>query len=205
VVRGESIGSVVQRAIKAQNDLMAQLWPNRQPGLPVDIKTPQDAIKLASIVENETGLKEERPQVAALFINRLRKPMRLQSDPTVVYGISQGVPLGHGLQNNELARAHEWNTYQIDGLPKTPICNPGKEAIAAVLNPPQSKYYYFVANGTGGHAFAETLAEHNANVTKWREIEKARDLARNPPPPPKTPAKSATKPAVKPAAKPAAQ
>ncbi len=122
---GDTIESVVQRSIKAQNDLMAQLWPNRQEGLP--IKTPEDAIKLASVVENETGLPAERPMVASLFMNRLRKPMRLQSDPTVVYGISKGVPLGHGLRVSELATEHEWNTYQIDGLPKTPICNPGKE------------------------------------------------------------------------------
>lgn len=176
VVRGDSIESVVRRSIKAQNDLMAELWPNRQQGLP--IKTPEDAIKLASVVENETGIPSERPQVAALFMNRLRKPMRLQSDPTVVYGLTKGVPLGHGLRVSELATEHEWNTYQIDGLPKTPICNPGKEAIAAVLNPPQSKYYYFVADGTGGHVFAETLAEHNANVSKWREVERQRDAER---------------------------
>jgi UPF0755 protein len=185
VLRGATIESVVQRSIKAQNDLMAELWPNRQPGLPSDIKTPQDAIKLASIVENETGIPSERPQVAALFVNRLRRPMRLQSDPTVVYGISQGVPLGHGLTVSELARDHAWNTYQIDGLPKTPICNPGRASIEAVLNPPQSKFYYFVADGTGGHVFAETLAEHNANVAKWRQVEKQRDAARTPPAPAK--------------------
>ncbi len=171
VTRGDTLESVVHRMIKAQQDLLADLWPTRQPGLP--IKTQEDAIKLASIVENETGLAEERPLVASLFMNRLRKPMRLQSDPTIVYGLTQGVPLGHGLRASEIARETEWNTYQIDGLPKTPICNPGREAIKAVLNPPQTNYLYFVADGSGGHAFAETLAEHLANVAKWRKLESA--------------------------------
>jgi UPF0755 protein len=172
VTRGDTIESVINRMIKAQQDLLAELWPNRQPGLP--IKTPEEAVNLASIVENETGVPHERPQVASLFVNRLNKPMRLQSDPTIVYGITRGVPLGHGLRVSEIAARTEWNTYQIDGLPKTPICNPGKESIAAVLNPAQTNYYYFVADGSGGHAFAETLGEHNANVSKWREVEKQR-------------------------------
>ncbi len=194
VTRGDTIESVIDRSIKAQQELLAQLWPNRQPGLPV--KTPEEAVNLASIVENETGIASERPQVASLFVNRLRKPMRLQSDPTIVYGITRGVPLGHGLRVSEIAQKSDWNTYQIDGLPKTPICNPGKEAIAAVLNPAQTNYIYFVADGTGGHAFASTLGEHNANVAKWREIEKQRDAARAPAAPasstkPKSPAKPA--------------
>jgi len=173
VTRGDTVESVINRMIKAQQDLLAELWPNRQPGLPV--RTPEEAVNLASIVENETGVPHERPQVASLFINRLNKPMRLQSDPTIVYGITRGVPLGHGLRVSEIAQKTEWNTYQIDGLPKTPICNPGRESIKAVLNPAQTNYIYFVADGSGGHAFAETLGEHNANVSKWREIEKQRD------------------------------
>lgn len=194
VTRGETIESVIDRAIKAQQELLAKLWPTRQPGLPV--KTPEEAVNLASIVESETGIASERPQVASLFINRLRKPMRLQSDPTIVYGITRGVPLGHGLRVSEIAQKSDWNTYQIDGLPKTPICNPGKEAIAAVLNPAQTDYIYFVANGTGGHAFASTLGEHNANVAKWREIEKQRDATRAPvTPAPTTKPKSPAKPA----------
>lgn len=179
VLRGASIESVVQRAIKAQNDLMAELWPNRQPGLPNDIKTPQDAIKLASIVENESGHPEDRPMVASSFINRLRKPMRLDSDVTIVYGLSQGVPLGHEIRASEKAQKTEWNTYLIDGLPKTAICNPGEAAIRAVLNPPQSNYIYFVAEGgTGKTLFAETLAEHTANVAKYREFEVKRNAER---------------------------
>jgi UPF0755 protein len=180
VQRGDTIESVVTRAIKAQQDLLAELWPNRQPGLP--LKTPEEAINLASVVENETGIPEERPQVASLFLNRLRKPMRLQSDPTVVYGISRGVPLGHGLRVSELARETPWNTYRIDGLPKTPISNPGRESIKAVLNPAVTNYLYFVADGSGGHAFASTLGEHNANVAKWREIEKQRNIQSTPKP-----------------------
>lgn len=173
VSRGDTIGSVIDRMIKAQQDLLAELWPNRQSGLP--FKTKEEAVNLASIVENETGVPHERPQVASLFINRLNKGMRLQSDPTIVYGITRGVPLGHGLRVSEIANKTEWNTYQIDGLPKTPICNPGKESIKAVLQPAVTDYIYFVADGTGGHAFASTLGEHNANVTRWRQIEKQRD------------------------------
>jgi UPF0755 protein len=178
VVRGATIESVIQRAIKAQNDLMAEVWPNRQPGLPSDIKTPQDAIKLASIVENETGHPEDRPMVASLFVNRLRKAMRLDSDVTIVYGLSRGVPLGHEIRASEKAQKTEWNTYLIDGLPKTPICNPGEAAIRAVLNPPQSNYIYFVADGAGKSLFSATLAEHNANVAKYREFEKLRNAER---------------------------
>lgn len=178
VTRGDTVESVINRMIKAQQDLLAELWPNRQPGLPV--KTPEEAVNLASIVENETGVPHERPQVASLFINRLNKPMRLQSDPTIVYGITRGVPLGHGLRVSEIAQKSDWNTYQIDGLPKTPICNPGRESIKAVLNPAQTNYIFFVADGSGGHAFAETLGEHNANVSKWREIEKQRDAKPKP-------------------------
>ncbi len=178
VTRGDTIESVIDRMIKAQATLIEELWAKRQPGLP--LKTKEDAIKLASIVENETGIPEERPMVASLFINRLNKPMRLQSDPTIVYGLTRGVPLGHGLRVSEIATKHEWNTYQIDGLPKTPICNPGRESIAAVLNPPQSNYLFFVADGSGGHAFASTLAQHNANVANWREVEKKRDAAPKP-------------------------
>jgi UPF0755 protein len=182
VTRGATIESVVDRMIKAQQELLEDLWPDRQPGLP--LKTKEEAVNLASIVENETGVPEERPKVASLFINRLNKNMRLQSDPTIVYGLTRGVPLGHGLRVSEIAQKTEWNTYQIDGLPKTPICNPGRESIKAVLNPAVTDYIYFVADGSGGHAFASTLGDHNANVSRWREIEKQRDASR-----PATPAK----------------
>ena len=131
---------------------------------------------LASIVEKETGVPEERPIVASVFINRLRRGMRLQSDPTVEYGITRGKgPLGRPLRRSELNRPTPWNTYLIDGLPPTPIANPGREAIMAVVNPAETDFLYFVADGTGGHVFARSLAEHNRNVRKWRAIERNRN------------------------------
>ena len=127
---------------------------------------------MASIVEKETGIAEERGQVASVFVNRLRDGMKLQTDPTVIYGVTKGEGvLGRGLRQSELRRETPWNTYVIDGLPPTPIANPGRAAIAAALNPDTTPYLFFVADGTGGHAFAETLAEHNENVARWREIE----------------------------------
>ncbi len=167
--RGEPRQAVLDRMRAAQVTLMANLWPTRQAGLP--ITTPEEAITLASIVEKETGLAAERPLVASVFINRLRKGMRLESDPTIIYGISQGEPLGRGLRRSEIDRKTAYNTYQIDGLPPTPIANPGREAIKAVLNPPESPYLFFVADGSGGHAFSETYAGHRQNVVRWRQIE----------------------------------
>jgi UPF0755 protein len=132
---------------------------------------------MASIVEKETGIPEERKQVASVFINRLRDGMKLQTDPTVIYGLTKGEGvLGRGLRQSELRRETPWNTYVIDGLPPTPIANPGRLSIEAALNPDTTKYVFFVADGTGGHAFAETLAQHNENVAKWREIEKQQGL-----------------------------
>jgi len=156
----------------ARDELLTRLWPQRKEGLPFD--TPQQAIVLASIVEKETGVAGERPKVAAVFVNRLRQGMRLQSDPTIIYGISRGRPLGRGLLASEVAAATPYNTYQIDGLPPTPIANPGEASIAAVLAPPDSNDIYFVADGTGGHVFASTLEQHNANVARWRQIERQR-------------------------------
>lgn len=173
VDRGTSRQAVLDRMAAAQDALIAELWPNRAEDLPFD--TPEEAIILASVVEKETGIGHERPLVAAVFVNRLRRGMRLQSDPTIIYGISQGEPLGRGIRRSELdSTTNPYNTYQIDGLPPTPIANPGRDAIAAVLNPPQSDYLFFVADGTGGHAFAETYAEHNRNVAQWRRIERER-------------------------------
>ncbi|MBT5497535.1 MAG: endolytic transglycosylase MltG, partial [Alphaproteobacteria bacterium] len=135
--------------------------------------TPEQALILASIVEKETGIGAERPRVAAVFINRLRKKMRLQSDPTVTYGITLGEhPLGRALTRRDLETDTPYNTYRIAALPPGPICNPGKDAIAAVLNPLVSDEFYFVADGTGGHVFAKTLAEHNRNVARWRRLQK---------------------------------
>lgn len=173
VTRGTSRQAVLDRMAEAQDALIAELWPQRDPDLPVD--TIEEALILASIVEKETGVAEERPMVASVFVNRLRRGMRLQSDPTIIYGLTQGEPLGRGIRRSELASlAGGYNTYQIDGLPPTPIANPGEASIRAVLNPPESDYLYFVADGTGGHVFAQTLAQHNRNVAAWRRIERQR-------------------------------
>lgn len=176
VHRGDTREAVLARMAAAHDEVMEELWPQRQEGLPFD--TPEEALILASIVEKETGLAAERPQVAAVFVNRLRIPMRLESDPTIIYGISQGVPLGRGLRRSEIDRRTEYNTYQIDGLPPTPICNPGRASIAAVLNPPETDALFFVADGSGGHAFAATYSEHLRNVANWRRVEAERAAAR---------------------------
>ena len=170
VSRGETRDSVIARMRRARDENLARLWAARSPTTVV--RTPEEAMILASIVEKETGLAAERPRVAAVFTNRLRAGMRLESDPTIVYGITRGRPLGRGIRRSELDRATAWNTYQIDGLPPTPIANPGRDAVAAVLNPPRSDELFFVADGTGGHVFARTFDEHLANVARWREIER---------------------------------
>jgi UPF0755 protein len=175
VQRGDTIESVVARAIKRQQDLLAEAWPTRQDGLP--FKTPEEAVNLASIVEKETGNASERPEVAAVFVNRLRRGMRLQSDPTIIYGLTKGEPLGRTIRKSEIEAKTAWNTYQLSGLPQTPICNPGAEAIRAVLNPPVSKNVYFVGDGAGGHIFAETYAEHQRNVAEYWKIREANDAA----------------------------
>jgi UPF0755 protein len=156
-----------------QAAVMEELWAQRAEGLPYD--TPEEAMIMASIVEKETSVPEERRRVAAVFVNRLQQGMRLQTDPTVIYGVTKGEGvLGRGLRQSELRRETPWNTYVIDGLPPTPIANPGRLSIEAALNPEESDYLYFVADGTGGHAFARTLAEHNENVARWRQIERER-------------------------------
>jgi len=166
---GDSRATLVRRMRRAMERTLAELWPERAPGLP--LRTPQEALTLASIVDKETALESERGVVAAVFVNRLRENMRLQADPTVIYGLTDG----EGRLERELTR-RDWrhesahNTYLIDGLPPTPIGNPGRAAIEAVLNPAEVDYLYFVADGTGGHAFARTLDEHNRNVAKWRRI-----------------------------------
>ncbi|MGZ9100512.1 MAG: endolytic transglycosylase MltG, partial [Brevundimonas sp.] len=170
VSRGETRASVLTRMRTARDQNLARLWASRSPATVV--RSPEEAVILASIVEKETGVAAERPRVAAVFTNRLRAGMRLESDPTIVYGITQGRPLGRGIRRSELDRQTPWNTYQIDGLPPTPIANPGAEALAAVLAPPSSDELFFVADGSGGHAFARTYDEHLANVARWREIER---------------------------------
>lgn len=171
--RGASRVAILEQMQAAQSQALDELWEGRAPDLP--LKTKEEALVLASIVEKETGIADERARVAAVFVNRLRRGMRLQSDPTVVYGITLGAgPLGRGLRRSELDRTTPFNTYKINGLPPSPIANPGREAIAATLNPADTDEYYFVADGTGGHVFSKTLAEHNRNVRKWRKIEKER-------------------------------
>ena len=170
--RGDSRQSLVDRMRSDQQALLDRLWAARQPGLP--FSSPREAVILASIVEKETGQANERRRVAGVFINRLRVGMRLQSDPTVIYAISRGEPLGRGLRASELLTRSPWNTYAYSGLPPTPIANPGKASLEAVLDPVQTQDLYFVADGSGGHVFARDLAGHNANVARWREIERAR-------------------------------
>lgn len=167
---GDDRGELVVRMEALQTNRLAAAWESRATGLPID--TPEEALILASIIEKETGVPEERDQVASVFTNRLRKGMRLQTDPTVIYGITKGeAPLGRGIRRSELDAATPYNTYVITGLPPTPIANPGLASLQAAVNPAESDLLYFVADGTGGHAFASTLAEHNANVARWRSIE----------------------------------
>lgn len=173
VTRGADRGALIARMQAAQAEILAELWQGRADGLPIE--TPEEALILASIVEKETGVPEERHQVASVFVNRLNQGIRLQTDPTVIYGITNGRgALGRGLRQSELRGETPYNTYVIDGLPPTPIANPGRAAIEAALNPDDTSFLYFVADGTGGHAFAETLAEHNDNVARWRAIEAER-------------------------------
>lgn len=171
--RGATRKEVVADMKAAAEDLMDEAWKTRAEGLPFD--TPEEAIILASIVEKETGVASERPRVAAVFVNRLRKPMRLQSDPTIIYGLVGGKgALGRPIRRSELDRLTPYNTYLVDGLPPTPISNPGRASIEAVLNPPDTDELYFVADGTGGHAFSRTLKEHQERVREWRRIERQR-------------------------------
>lgn len=167
---GDTRASVLTRMADKQALILEEAWKNRVDGLPIN--SAAEALILASIIEKETGVAEERRTVASVFINRLNRGMRLQTDPTVIYGVTKGQGvLGRGLRQSELRRETPWNTYLIDGLPPTPIANPGKASIEAALDPAQTKYVYFVADGSGGHVFAETLDEHNRNVAKWRQIE----------------------------------
>ncbi len=166
---GMARAQLLARMHKAQTDILEKLWAARKDGLP--FRNIDDALKLASIVEKETAIPSERPHVAAVYINRLRTGMKLEADPTIIYGLTKGVALGHGITQVELQTPNPYSTYQIDGLPPTPICNPGRESIAAVLMPDDLPDLYFVADGTGGHVFARTKAEHEQNVARWRLLQ----------------------------------
>ena len=170
VAKGSSRADLLAAMTAKQTEILATLWAERADGLPY--KTPEEALVMASLVEKETGVPEERKRVASVFINRLAQGIKLQTDPAVIYGVTKGQgALGRGLRQSELRRETPYNTYVIPGLPPGPIANPGALSIEAALHPDSTKYLFFVADGTGGHAFAETLAEHNENVAKWREIE----------------------------------
>ena len=168
----EPRAAVLKRMQDAMTQTMDELWPKRSPNTVV--KTRLEALTLASIVEKETALKSELRIVAGVYSNRLRKGMRLQADPTIIYPITKGKPLGRRIRKSEIDDVNDYNTYAMTGLPKGPIANPSRAAIAAVLNPQATSALFFVADGKGGHVFADTLQQHNANVKKWYAIRRER-------------------------------
>ena len=170
--RGQSRKSLVEQMQSAMDKALAEEWAKRSPGIAVD--TMRDALILASIVEKETGKPEERRMVAGLYSNRVKSGMRLQADPTIIYPITKGKPLGRRIRQSEIAAVNGYNTYTKVGLPEGPITNPGRDSIAAVINPEKTSALFMVADGTGGHWFADTLEEHNANVAKWYAIRRER-------------------------------
>lgn len=170
--RGETRAAVMTRMQAAMDKALAELWPKRSARTVV--RTPAQAVTLASIVEKETGKPSERRMVAGVYSNRLRIGMKLDADPTVIYPVTKGRPLGRRILRSELMSKNGYNTYASPGLPVGPIANPGRASIEAVLNPAETKALYFVATGDGGHVFAETLAEHNANVARWFALRRAR-------------------------------
>jgi UPF0755 protein len=193
--RGFTREQMLQRMTADQRRAVADIWAKRALNLP--LRTPEELVVLASIVEKETGKASERARVAAVFVNRLSRRMKLQSDPTIIYGLVGGKgSLGRPILRSDIDRPTAYNTYVIDGLPPGPIANPGRAALEATANPLQTKELYFVADGTGGHVFAETLEEHNRNVARWREIERQQNGQA-------APAPGAPAPAVTPAPAPA--
>jgi UPF0755 protein len=170
--RGQSRAAVLARMQAAMKKTLAELWPRRKAGIAVS--TPKEAVILASIVEKETGKPSERRMVAGLYSNRVKQGMLLQADPTIIYPITKGKPLGRRIRQSEIAAINDYNTYTMVGLPKGPITNPGRASIEAVLDPAKTDAFYMVADGEGGHVFASTLEQHNANVARWFAIRRAR-------------------------------
>ena len=168
--RGDTRAEIIAR-MQAAMTAVDRLWAERAAGLPLD--TPEEAVILASIIEKETGVNSERAVVAGVFVNRLRRGMRLQTDPTVIYALTNGErPLGRELWRRDLEVDSPYNTYKVVGLPPGPIANPGLSALEAAMNPAETEYFYFVADGSGGHAFAKTLRDHNRNVAEWRRFQR---------------------------------
>ncbi|MEI6162325.1 MAG: endolytic transglycosylase MltG, partial [Roseococcus sp.] len=165
---GDTRASVARRAVAAMDAALAEAWAARAPNLP--LANPREALILASIIERETGVAGERALVGGVFVNRLRRGMMLQSDPTVAYVPGQGLPLDRPLTRADLDAQNPFNTYRIRGLPPGPIASPGREALRAATRPAETEFVYFVADGSGGHAFARTLEEHNRNVARWRAL-----------------------------------
>jgi UPF0755 protein len=205
--RGTSRDQVIARMQQAQKRALAEIWERRNPDIPV--KTPEQLVTLASIVEKETGKPDERSRVAAVFVNRLRQKIKLQSDPTIIYGLVGGKgTLGRPIKRSEIQQPSPYNTYVIDGLPPGPIANPGRASLEAAANPARTRDLFFVADGTGGHAFTETYDQHQKNVAKLRATEKqiqndtVEPPADDPPPPAAsapadaTPTATTTKPAA---------
>lgn len=196
VTRGTTREQILQRMAASHKRLVDEIWAKRSPDVP--LKSPEELVTLASIVEKETGKTDERARVAGVFVNRLKRRMRLQSDPTIVYGLMRGKgPLGRPILRSEMDEPNPYNTYQIDGLPPGPIANPGRASLEATAHPTKSRELYFVADGTGGHVFSETLDQHSRNVAHWRKIERERAqppavpvVAPVPPTPPAEPSKS---------------
>jgi peptidoglycan lytic transglycosylase G len=207
--RGTTRDQVIQRMQQAQRHAVAEIWERRSPDLP--IKTPEQLVTLASIVEKETGKPDERSRVAAVFVNRLKQKIKLQSDPTIIYGLVGGKgTLGRPIKRSEITQPSPYNTYVIDGLPPGPISNPGRASLEAAANPARTRDLYFVADGTGGHAFTETYDQHQKNVAKLRAMEKqvqndTVEPADDAPPPAAAPAAAETPTAATPPARPAAR
>jgi UPF0755 protein len=190
--RGFSRSQLLAQMENSQKRWLAEIWQRRSPDVP--LKSPRDLVILASIVEKETGRSDERPRVASVFVNRINRGMRLESDPTIIYGLVGGKgTLGRGILASEIRQATPYNTYVINGLPPGPIANPGRAAMEATANPAKTRDIFFVADGTGGHAFAETLEQHNRNVRRWRQIEGGEAAPAAPPP-----ANAAPAPALRP-------